>query len=92
MVCYRYAFVGVSLNENEGLVLTCLTKELIAGKCTMPPLSGSNPSFKSPFTGDMYNQYYGFDNFTIQGCYAALVIYIVACRIAAYLALRFIKV
>lgn len=88
LLCLRYAFVGVSLNEDDGLVINCKQSELVNGKCTVSPLS---PAYTAPFTGDMYNAYYGYDKFTIQGCFAALIIYIVCCRLAAYLALRFIK-
>jgi ABC-type multidrug transport system ATPase subunit len=85
----KYAFVGVSLNENDGLVLHCTSSELnSAGMCVMPPLTNYSP----PFTGAKFNDYYGYDQFTIAYCAVALVIYILSCRIAAYLALRYIKV
>eukprot|EP01035_Chromulina_nebulosa_P019214 gene19214-25065_t len=81
----KYAFVGVSLNENHGLQLTCLPKELVKGKCTMPP-------FSAPFSGHVIDAYYGYDRYTIGQCAGFLVAYILCCRFAAYLGLRFIKV
>ena len=47
----KYVFVGVSLNEYDGLVLACETKELQppapGGLCIIPPL------MQGPFTGVM---------------------------------------
>jgi hypothetical protein len=77
------------LNENETLILKCKANELVGGKCTVAPLS---PAYTTPFTGDKYNHYYGYDKYTIEICFIALAVYIVSCRVAAYLALRFIKI
>ena len=82
----KYAFVGVSLNENDGLVLTCLPTELVSGKCTMPPLTGPT------FDGNAYNNFYGYNQYTINYCFGILVAFIVIARIIAYIALRTIKV
>ena len=82
----KYAFVGISLNENDGLTLTCLNSELVNGKCTMPPLAAA------PFNGQAYNMFYGYSRYTIEFCFGILVAYIIICRIIAYLALRYIKV
>eukprot|EP01038_Epipyxis_sp_PR26KG_P009365 gene9365-12616_t len=83
----KYAFVGVSLNENSHLLITCEKSELTAsGACTLPPLTSS------PFTGAKYNAYYGYDQYSISYCAGLLVVYIVVCRFIAYLGLRFIKV
>ena len=82
----KYAFVGVSLNENDGLVLTCLPTELVSGKCAMPPLTGPT------FDGNAYNKFYGYNQYTINYCFGILVAFIVIARIIAYIALRTIKV
>lgn len=82
----KYAFVGVSLNENDGLLLTCTTTELSAGKCAMPPLTAA------PFDGAAYNKFYGYDLYTIDYCFGLLIAYIIIARIIAYIALRTIKV
>jgi len=90
----KYAFVGVSLNENRNLLLTCLPSEMtnsvVAGvtvsKCVIAPLN------KAPYSGAAYNEYYGYDEYTIGYCAGLLVVFIVGCRVVAYLGLRFIKV
>jgi ATP-binding cassette subfamily G (WHITE) protein 2 len=82
----KYAFVGVSLNENDGLTLTCLPSEYKDGKCSMPPLTAS------PFDGHAYNAYYGYNRYTIDFCFGLLIAYVIICRVIAYLALRYIKV
>ena len=60
----RYAFVGVSLNENAGLLLTCDPAERTpafaegpetAANCKIAPLSG----VAYPYSGANYNTYYG---------------------------------
>eukprot|EP01034_Spumella_vulgaris_P031371 gene31371-38750_t len=90
----KYSFVGVSLNENMHLLLTCLPSEMttttVAGvttsKCVIAPLN------KAPYSGDAYNAFYGYDNYTMGFCAGILVVLIVGCRLVAYLGLRFIKV
>lgn len=85
----KYAFIGVSLNENDGLELTCLPSELQNGLCTMPPLPATSTGV---YTGDSIDVYYGYDMYTMQFCAGILIAYIVICRLIAYLALRYIKV
>lgn len=91
----KYSFVGVALNEFQHLHIYCDDRELtksvsstgvVSYKCVIAPLN--NP----PYSGSAYSAYYGFDQYTVGGCASALVLYIVSCRIIAYLALRFIKV
>lgn len=83
----KYSFVGVSLNENLHLLINCDTNELSSsGKCVIPPTN------TAPYDGAAFNSYYGYDQYTIAGCAGGLIIYIVVCRILAYLGLRFIKV
>lgn len=90
----KYSYVGVSLNENLHLLLTCAPDELtkttsadgsVAYSCIIPPLN------KPPYSGDAYNSYFGFDQFSIGSCIGALILYIFSCRLLAYLALRTIK-
>lgn len=90
----KYSFVGVSLNEDLHLRLHCDPSELtkstsssgvVTYNCVIAPLN------KAPYTGDAYNAYYGYDQYTIGGCIGALILYIFSCRLLAYLALRYIK-
>jgi hypothetical protein len=86
----QYGFVGVSLNENKGLVLRCLTSELnSAGQCVMSPLNAVPAG--TPVYGSQFNEYYGYNRYTIGECFWALVVYIICCRVVGYLGLRFIK-
>jgi hypothetical protein len=83
----KYAYVGISLNEHENMLLTCTKKELSPnGACVIAPLN------VPPYTGERLNAYYGFDQYTISECAGYLVLYIVLARLISYLALRFIKV
>lgn len=91
----KYAFVGISLNENSNLILHCAPSERTPAyasgaesisNCKIPPLT------TYPYDGAAYNVYYGYDQFTIAYCAGMLIIYIVGCRLFAYLGLRFIKI
>jgi ATP-binding cassette subfamily G (WHITE) protein 2 len=89
----KYAFVGVSLNENDGLVLHCTPAQMtgpLKNLCAMPPLAA--PQFLPPYTGDDFNEYYGYNEYSITLCFWALVVYIVVSRVVAYLGLRYIKI
>ena len=85
----KYVFIGISLNENYGLKVQCGLEERTppfvphGSKCIIPPL------MSPPYTGERLNQFYGYDEFTITGCVLSLLMYILCCRIIAYLALRF---
>lgn len=82
----KYAFVGVSLNENYELLITCTQSELDStGKCTIPPLN------IPPYTGVAFNSYYGYDNYTIGYCAGILFVYIIISRLIGYIALKYIK-
>lgn len=86
----KYVFIGISLNENYGLELQCDLAERTppsaphGSKCIIPPL------MSPPYTGERLNQYYGYDGFTISGCVLSLLLYILCCRVIAYLALRYL--
>ena len=91
----KYAFVAVSLNENDGLVITCAMSERTpayaigdqtTSNCKISPLT------TMPYDGSNYNSYYGYDSYTISECAGALVGYILIARFLSYIALRFIKV
>ena len=82
----KYAFVGVSLNENDGLLITCAQSELDSNnKCIIPPIN------TPPYTGAAFNSYYGYDNYTISFCAGILIAYIIISRLIGYVALRYIK-
>ena len=70
----KYVFVGVAINELEGLNYSCTDKDV---KCTRK--------------GEETMESLGYDQYTIGFCGGILVVYIVGCRLVAYLALRFIK-
>ncbi len=89
----KYAYVGVALNEDD-FVITCDPSERTppfaagvqtAANCKVPPL------IDMPYDGAAFNAYYGYDQYSISYCAGILVVYIVGARLAAYLALRFIK-
>lgn len=82
----KYAFVGVSLNENDGLLITCTQSELDStNKCIIPPIN------TPPYTGAAFNSYYGYDNYTTSYCAGILIAYIIISRLIGYVALRYIK-
>ena len=74
----KYTFVGVAINELEGLELSCTASEISKGTCVS--------------TGETIMAQRGYDEYTVGFCAGILIVYIVGCRIFAYLALRFIKV
>jgi ATP-binding cassette subfamily G (WHITE) protein 2 len=77
----KYAYVGVSLNEMNGLKLKCTAAELKNGVC---PIT----------SGDYSINLLGLDFMpvhTITGCAFVLVAYILFFRFVAYLGLRYIK-
>jgi ATP-binding cassette subfamily G (WHITE) protein 2 len=73
----KYVFVGVAINEMTGLEYTCTDKEIAANTCVK--------------TGEQTMKSKGYDLYTVDFCAGILVVYIVGCRIVAYLALRYIK-
>lgn len=77
----KYSFIGVSLNENHGLLLNCDPDEY-RGVCNIIPYE------TPPYTGYKIDEYYGYDKYTVQGCFIALLIYILGCRLISYVALR----
>ena len=79
----KYSFVGVSLNENNNLLITCLSNELTNTSCIIPPLN------IPPYTGNAFNSYYGYNEYTISFCAGILLIYIFGCKLITYLALKY---
>jgi len=73
----KYVFVGVAINELSGLEYTCTTAQIASGTCVK--------------TGEETMKSKGYDLYSIDFCAGILVVYIVGCRLVAYLALRFIK-
>jgi ATP-binding cassette subfamily G (WHITE) protein 2 len=75
----KYTYVGISLNELQGLMITCTAAQLSAkGVC---PIS----------SGEQTIETLGLDKYTIHGCALILVAMIIFFRLMAYLAIRFIK-
>ena len=73
----KYVFVGVAINELEGLNYSCTDKDIEEDNCYRK--------------GEETMESFGYDQYTIGFCGGILVVYIVGCRLVAYLALRFIK-
>lgn len=76
----KYTYVGVALNELQGLVLTCTDAQRAKGNGTCPTPNGE-------FT----IKELGLDSLTVTGCAFTLLAMIVFFRVAAYLSIRFIK-
>jgi ABC-type multidrug transport system permease subunit len=75
----KYAYVGLSLNELEGLELTCTPKErLPSGLCPYPDGQKSIDNL-------------GLDYISLGGCIGVLCGYVGFTWIVAFLAVRFIK-
>eukprot|EP01117_Protostelium_nocturnum_P010633 TRINITY_DN382_c0_g1_i1.p1 TRINITY_DN382_c0_g1~~TRINITY_DN382_c0_g1_i1.p1 ORF type:complete len:613 (+),score=171.42 TRINITY_DN382_c0_g1_i1:131-1969(+) len=74
----KWAYVGISLNELNGLSISCQASELVNGVC--PTVSGEQTI-----------QRLGLNKFTIGECIGSLIAIIVGFRIITFLALRFIK-
>ena len=73
----KYTFVGTTLNELEGLTLTCTDADRAKFSCIE--------------NGEALIRERGYDYITIGGCIGALIGYIVFCRIMAFLGVRFLK-
>ncbi|UJR22373.1 hypothetical protein I4U23_025435 [Adineta vaga] len=71
----KYTYVGISLNELQGLVLSCAD----AGNSTCIP------------NGEKTIAQLGLDYINIGGCIGALIAFILFCRIVAFLGVRFLK-
>jgi len=77
-LCYiKYNFVGVSLNELEGLKLTCTPAENATNTC-IPD-------------GETTIRELGYDSINIGGCIGVLFGFIIFCRACAFLSVRFLK-
>lgn len=75
----KYGYVGLCLNTYTNWETTCTKKQQL-------------PNGTCPLNGNSAIVLYGYDQYTIQFCAGIMVVYIVVCRLIAYLSLRFIKV
>ena len=73
----KYTYVGASLNELQGLHLTCTGEDRKRASCIE--------------NGQITIDDLGLNYISIEGCIAALVGYIVICRAIAFLGVRFLK-
>ena len=73
----KYTYIGASLNELQGLKLTCTNSDREKLSCIE--------------NGQAIIRELGLDYISIIGCIAALVGYIVVCRAIAFLGVRFLK-
>ena len=74
----KYAFVGIALNELNGLELSCTAQQIAKKTCVS--------------SGEVIIEQKGYDEYHINYCAGILVVYIVVARLIAYLALKFIKI
>jgi ATP-binding cassette subfamily G (WHITE) protein 2 len=74
----KYAYVGIALNELQGLELHCDPHELDNGVCHIT-------------NGDQIIAAKGFNKYTVSTCCCGLIAIFLASRFVAYLGLRFIK-
>lgn len=72
----NYAYVGVSLNELQGLKLSCTPLQIAAGTVC---------------TGEQTIQQLDLNYLTMSQCAGILLSYIFICRLVCYFALRYIK-
>ena len=78
----KYGYIGLCLNEYNGAVFQCRNNQkTITGDC-LPGLITR---------GEDVAKRFGYDRYTISYCAGCMVAYIIICRLASYLALRFIK-
>jgi ATP-binding cassette subfamily G (WHITE) protein 2 len=73
----KYVYVGLSLNELQGLQLTCTANETASGKC-IP-------------NGEATIKDLGLDYISIGGCIGVLFCYIIGCRTIAFFGIRYLK-
>jgi len=73
----KYTYVGASLNELQGLKLTCTDSDREKLSCIE--------------NGETIIHGLGFDYINIIGCIGALIGFIIICRVIAFLGVRFLK-
>ena len=73
----KYTFVGVALNELQGLELTCTQDEISSNTCIT--------------SGDDIIKEKGYDQYTIGLCAGIMVVFIVGLRLISFVALRVIN-
>lgn len=75
----KYTYIGISLNELQGLVLTCTEAQRDSdGSC---PVNNGEETIMQ----------LGLNKYSVQLCAGILVVYIVVCRFIAYLGMRLVK-
>lgn len=81
----KYGYVGLTINEYTGLKYKCGTRAA--------PLDGPGDvcPTSNELTGEATMKRFGYDRYTISYCAGCLIAYIIVCRTASYLALRFWK-
>ena len=72
--------VGIALNELENLHLYCSAAKLAASGGVCPSMHGEDKIKEL-----------GLDEYTVGFCAGILVLYIVFCRVVAFLGVRYIK-
>lgn len=74
----KYTYIGVSLNELEGLQITCLPTELVNGVCQAP-------------SGQQTISDLGLSYLKPRDCALIIILFILVTQVVAYLGIRFLK-
>ena len=77
----KYGYIGLCLNEYQDLTYRCGT--------ALKPVCGPNDVYVKVGETTMAN--FGYERYKIDYCVGCMIVYISVCRIASYLALRFLK-
>jgi len=81
----KYAFIGATLNELDGLQLNC------DGLKTTIVNATYNITAKCITSGEELIQERGYDYINIGGCIGVLLAFIIFCRALAFIGVRFLK-
>ena len=76
----KYGYIGLCLNEYQDLTYKCGTAKKICDATTTYIKVGETTMGE-----------YGYERYSISYCVGCMIVYIAVCRIASYLALRFLK-
>lgn len=74
----KYTYIGVSLNELEGLQITCLPTELVNGVCQAP-------------SGQQTISDLGLSYLEPRDCALIIILFILVTQVVVYLGIRFLK-
>ena len=82
----KYTFVGASLNELGGLVLSCPSNSTTVSNSTSNATAAPCITDGEYFIGER-----GYNYISIGGCIGVLISFIIFCRLVAFAGVRFLK-